>query len=519
MLNFLSFVGTQIKWGSEFFGFGTGPFGNPAIIIFGFPIYLYALIIVSGMGLAIYIGSRYFKKRGYDPYDVTIYALAVIPLAVLGARAYVYIFPWAGRLADWSTFFQFRSGGLGIYGAVIVGAVTVWVTCKIKKQSYRIVADCFYPGLILAQSIGRWGNFVNQEAYGNLVSTDYNAFSNWFSFLGGANGHGFNGLYVWIGNGTGAGGWYQATFFYESFATFIGFLIMVLVLTPNKHYRLGWNAAFYGIYYGTVRLIVEGLRSDSLFLYIGTTQTDIKISQLVSIFAIILGIWILTRIYRKTLHSWYSKLFSDERQEVANSRYVLACVATLLVAVAVLFFIASRNKHQLYGVGGESWFIAGGILCLLGIYALLGVFSCNDRLKLYSSDGTRKNHETMVSQASFAKTSVIVYCAGILALVIAIVVCLVCLKYDATGKMLNPNNIVLTVLCTLAIAFCAWQAFANYGKIEQAKKRDGTANLVEKSARLSTFWLFVFPFKVYPDYTTDNLHEYVEVVETNGKKA
>ena len=123
------------------FGFGTADNGNPALFLFDFPIYVYALCIVTGMCLAILVSALYFKKRGYDPYDISIYALVLIPIGVLGARAYVYIFPWEGVSANWSTYFEFRSGGLGIYGGVIMGYVAAFVLSKIKKHDFRIVTD------------------------------------------------------------------------------------------------------------------------------------------------------------------------------------------------------------------------------------------------------------------------------------------------------------------------------------------------------------------------------------------
>ena len=144
--------------------------GRPALVIFGFPIYFYAIIIVSGMALAIFLSSLMFKKRGIDPYEITDYALVVLPFGILGARLYVYLFPWAGRVMDWSTFFDFRSGGLGIYGAIILGYLAGWVLCKIKKQDWWLVADCALGNVMLAQAIGRWGNFVNGEAYGQLIT-------------------------------------------------------------------------------------------------------------------------------------------------------------------------------------------------------------------------------------------------------------------------------------------------------------------------------------------------------------
>ena len=244
MLNLLAEITTtmQLEWGNAYFGVGTSG-GRPALCIFGFPIYFYALFIVTGMALAILIGGLYFKKRGYDPYDITIYALVIIPIGVLGARMYVYIFPWdeTHMMSGWSTFFDFRSGGLGIYGGVILGYLAAFVCCKVRKQDFRIIADSIMPGLFLAQSIGRWGNFANQEAFGNLITTDYDAMVNLFSFLGRGRDHGFNGIAVWIdaSNAGGVAGWYQATFFYESLCTFIGFLVCVLVLLRSKRYKLG----------------------------------------------------------------------------------------------------------------------------------------------------------------------------------------------------------------------------------------------------------------------------------------
>ena len=287
-------------WGTENFGYGTD-YGRPAVFLFGLPIYVYALCIVTGMCLAILIAALYFKKRGYDPYDITLYALVLIPLGVMGARAYVYIFPWEGQQANWSTYFNFRSGGLGIYGGVIVGYAAAYVMSKIKKHDFKIVTDSIMPGVLIAQSIGRWGNFANQEAYGNLITRAYDELAHASSGMFAR----FNGYAVWIGSlgSNPSGGWYQATFFYESVCTFAGFLICVLLLTRSKHYKLGWCTAFYGIYYGIVRLVIEGLRTDSLFLWIGTRQTDIKISQLVSVFTIVLGLWTLSKIYRKQLHN------------------------------------------------------------------------------------------------------------------------------------------------------------------------------------------------------------------------
>lgn len=512
MVNLVAAVSaSDYVWGNKNFGFKWYT-SHPAITVFGFDLYLYALAIVTGMCLAILVAAHFFKKRGYDPYDITIYAIAVIPLGVLGARAYVYIFPWSGRTSDWSTFFDFRSGGLGIYGGVIVGYIAAYVVSKIKKQDFRIIADAIIPGVMLAQCLGRWGNFFNQEAYGNLVSTNYNDFFNLWSIFGGTGDHGFNGLYVWIdaahGYSTGGAGWYQATFFYESFCNLIGFLICMFVLTRSKKYKLGWCTSFYGIYYGIVRLVIEGMRTDSLYLYIGTIETDIRISQLVSVCTIAFGLWTLSKIYRRQIHSLYSKMFKSERDEVAKSRWIVTALAVVLLAVAIVMFV----------LGGASKSLLGIFCVLLCAYCVLGVFSLSDRLKLYCTVCGRRNQttDTLVSEAKRAKTAAVCYSVET-ALLIAVAL-FSAIKWGAIDNI--DNGYVLCVVCLLA-------AFAlGYAKllptISELKNSPNQNQEVETSftavcdcgntydVTLNLFLLFVFPPKVYLDYGVEGLTEYVE---------
>ena len=90
-----------------------------------------------------------------------------------------FLFPYEGQPSNWGTFWRFRNGGLGIYGAVIVGYTVAYIVAKIKKQNFFQITDLIIPGLLIAQCIGRWGNFVNQEAYGNLVT---NPDLQWFPY-------------------------------------------------------------------------------------------------------------------------------------------------------------------------------------------------------------------------------------------------------------------------------------------------------------------------------------------------
>ena len=514
MLSFLSavtraFSEEQFVWGNNTFGF-VWNVSHPALVVFGFPIYIYALCIVTGMCLAILIAGRYFKKRGYDPYDITVYAIAIIPLGVLGARAYVYIFPWAGdSIPDWSTYFNFRSGGLGIYGGVIVGYVVAYVLSKCKKQDFRIIVDCILPGVLLAQSIGRWGNFANQEAFGNLITTDYSAMPNFFEGINGGKVHGFNFVAVWIDHtssalGSGQPGWYQATFFYESFCTFVGFLICVLVLARSKRYKLGWIAAFYGIYYGIVRLVIEGMRSDSLYLYIGTLETDIRISQLVSVLTITFGLWTLSKIYRKQLHALYSKMFTSERQEVSVSRWILCALSGVSLAVAIVMFV----------LGGESRLLVGIALTLLSVYSALGVWSLWDRLQLYCSGCGKRSADINAAESDYDKhlTATICYSVAFAVLVGAGLFSLI--RWGIMDGI--PNGVVLfVVLGALAAAIALWKIVPAAKELTKSVPEHIVLSVncdcgKTTEVKLNKFLLFVFPPKVYVDYGVENLHEWID---------
>lgn len=489
---------SAMVWGTENFGYGK-EYGRPALFILGLPIYVYALCIVTGMCVAILVSALYFKKRGYDPYDVTIYALVLIPFGVLGARAYVYIFPWEGQTADWSTYFQFRSGGLGIYGGVIVGYLSAFVLSKVKKQDFRIVTDSILPGVMVAQSIGRWGNFANQEAYGNLITTDFDGLAHASSGLFSK----FNGYAVWIDV---EHGWFQATFFYESVCTMLGFLLCVFVLTRSKHYKLGWCTAFYGIYYGIVRLIIEGMRTDSLFLWIGANQTDIKISQLVSIFTIVLGVWTLTKIYRKPLHALYKKLFKNDLDEMSKSRWILIALSVVLLGIGVTMF----------ALGGESKFIIGFFATVLSVYSALGVWSLFDRMKLYCANCGQCHAPSDSWQSDRQKHFVAVICYAVVIGLLLGFGMFSLIKWGVFDQV--PNGVVLMVLCVLvAVAVFVWKLLPEFNalKVAPADNTNGVTHVVcacgnEYDVKLNKFLLFVFPPKVYVNYGVEHLKPWVD---------
>ena len=164
--------------------------------------------------------------------------------------------------------------GLAIYGGVLGGVAVALIYCKVKRISFWSLADTLMPSLVLGQAIGRWGNFVNQVAYGNQIANPSLCF---FPY----------GVYI-----EEIGQWRQATFFYES-ALNLALLTAMLICCPHFR-RKGYLLPFYMIGYGTIRFFVEGLRSDSLYLLPG-----IRVSQVLSGCLIILGIVILFIIRKR----------------------------------------------------------------------------------------------------------------------------------------------------------------------------------------------------------------------------
>ena len=243
------------------------------ISIFGFEIKFYGIIIAFAMLIAIFLVQYLGKKHKINPDDIVILALIVIPCAILGARAYYCIF--SDTSYTFTTFWQIRNGGLAIYGGVIGGVIAILLYCAVKKDFKLIIKlfDTIVPALILAQSIGRWGNFFNQEAYGTLVT---NPKWQWFPFA------------VKIDTYLGYE-WHLATFFYESMWNLIGFIILLLVFKKSK--CLGTTTASYLVYYGIGRIWIEGLRTDSLYWGV------LRVSQWLSMCLVVIGLAILVYNY------------------------------------------------------------------------------------------------------------------------------------------------------------------------------------------------------------------------------
>ena len=253
---------------------------NPGFYIFGVHVAWYGVLIAVGMLVAVLLCSRLCRKRGLKVDDIVMVALYAIPLAIIGAR--VYYIAFSGRSWTLIEAIQIWNGGMAIYGGVIGGAIGVLIYCLIHKKNFLDFADVIAPGLIIAQSIGRFGNFINQEAYGwPVTNPDLMGFP--FS--------------VYIEHCTEAGctcagsGWHLATFFFESYLNLIGFAILLFILLYSK--RRGVVTAMYFVWYGAARAFVETFRMDALFI----GNSSLRVSQLLSIILVVLGLVMLFCIY------------------------------------------------------------------------------------------------------------------------------------------------------------------------------------------------------------------------------
>jgi phosphatidylglycerol---prolipoprotein diacylglyceryl transferase len=236
----------------------------------------YGVIIAFGIVLAFLVAQREMVKRKFHPDFLTDLLIWAVPLAILGARMYYVFSKWESYSQNSGQILQVWEGGLAIHGALIVSFITAYVFTRKRKESFLKLADIAAPSILIGQTIGRWGNFMNQEAHGGPVSRAF--LENMF-------------LPDWIINQMRIDGtYYHPTFLYESLWNFTGVIILILLRRVNL--LRGEMFLFYIIWYSFGRYFIEGLRTDSLYL-IG----EIRTAQVVSIIAIIVAVIII--VYRR----------------------------------------------------------------------------------------------------------------------------------------------------------------------------------------------------------------------------
>lgn len=228
----------------------------------------YGIIISFGVMLGLIIISYTSKLKDVSFDNIIDTFLIAFPIAIIGARAYYVAFEFESYRGDISSMLNLRQGGLAIHGGVIFGVLAAYLYSKKKKFDFLSMIDVVAPSLILAQGIGRWGNFINKEAHGGPVTSQF--ISKFPGFI--QRGMNIGGIY------------YHPTFLYESIWDLIVFFILLILIKRRKEEEKGTIIAYYAVLYSLGRFFIEGLRTDSLMIL------GFRTAQLVSLLLIIAGL-------------------------------------------------------------------------------------------------------------------------------------------------------------------------------------------------------------------------------------
>lgn len=224
------------------------------------PVSWYSFLIMTGAVIAVILACREERRVGLPKDTVIDLALILLPCGIIGARIYYVVFSWNQFKSDLLSVFRIWEGGLAIYGGIIAGLAALLLFCRKRRLPPLEICDLIAPGLVLAQSIGRWGNWFNTEAYGLTVTRPDLCF---FPLALQVPADGYS--------------WHLATFFYESFWDLLIFIF--LVFTRHRLLRHRGDVFFFYVFlYAAGRLVIEELRMDSLY-----ASETVRISQLLSI--------------------------------------------------------------------------------------------------------------------------------------------------------------------------------------------------------------------------------------------
>lgn len=253
----------------------TGIIPSIAFEIFGVPIYWYAILIVSSMVIALLWCKKQNGKFNIKFDDILDLAIIILPISIICARLYYVMFSLDYYIKNPSEIFNIKNGGLAIYGGLIGGIIVILVFSKIKKLRVLDITDYIVPIIAFCQSIGRWGNYINIEAYGYETNLPIK-----MEVIE-------NGIIKYV----------HPTFLYESICTMMIFIILSILSKKRKF--SGEITYLYIICYSFIRFFIEGLRTDSLMLF------NFRISQILSLVLFVLFSCIL--MYNKKKNKVLSK--------------------------------------------------------------------------------------------------------------------------------------------------------------------------------------------------------------------
>lgn len=252
---------------------------NPiAFKLGGLQVHWYGIIIAVAVLLAVWLAMREAPKRHVDEDHILNLVLWALPFALIGARAYYVAFEWSYYKDNPGQIIAIWNGGIAIYGALIASVIVFLIYCRVKWLPAWLILDIAAPTVMIAQSIGRWGNFMNQEAYGASTTLDYLRGLHLPNFI--ISQMQINGVY------------HQPTFLYESMWNLVGFLLIMTVRHHKGWFKQGEIFLSYVMWYAFGRFFIEGMRMDSLYTFAG-----IRVSQLLSIILFIAAaaIWAYRR--------------------------------------------------------------------------------------------------------------------------------------------------------------------------------------------------------------------------------
>ncbi|AIO18350.1 Prolipoprotein diacylglyceryl transferase [Candidatus Izimaplasma bacterium HR1] len=285
--------------------------------------YKYSVMIMSGIIIAAVLGLFEGKKLGINKDVLLDGLLIIVPLSIVGTRLWYVVFEWDKYAWDIMKIINITDGGLAIHGGFITAFVSAYFFTKWKKVSIFGAFDLMAPGFLIAQAMGRWGNFFNQEAHGGVIGGSGSTWDAQRAFLTDKlhlPDFITNNMFLYGNEGLN---YYHPTFLYESLWNVAGFILM-LVLRRTKKIRQGDLLAFYLIWYSAGRYFIEAMRTDSLYIL----NTGIRTAQLISILMIIggivLAVLLRTVIKQKKYHVALEQNkvindFEDKMNEYKNS--------------------------------------------------------------------------------------------------------------------------------------------------------------------------------------------------------
>ena len=309
----------------------------------------YSFLIVIGASLAIFLAVREEKRAGLPKDTVIDLSLWIIPFGIIGARIYYVLFAWDSFRSNPISVLYIWEGGIAIYGAVIAGFIVILIYSKVKKLSMLTLCDVLAPGLVLAQGIGRWGNYFNMEAYGETLTNPALCF---FPFA------------VLIPEAGGAQ-WHMATFFYESVWDF--FVFFLLIVGRRKWIRKTGDVFLsYILLYSAGRLVIEDFRMDSLY-----ASSSVRISQLLSaVFCLV----VMARFLIDVCHS-------------AGRKHGLPVVFFCLYAVyalAVILYSLRISFLSFLSLSVRALFLSG--FCLLSVISYFMIYGKSNPSEVLYAD-------------------------------------------------------------------------------------------------------------------------------------